>query len=78
MKVTITTRSLDTLEQTDYRDMVRIEIDGQKVFEVEDGEPEDSNLSRAFADCYTIDKLLKMAYDAGFRREQFEVESIEE
>lgn len=71
MKVELRTRNEEELEDYDYRDMVEIYVDGEKVFSVQDDEPEDSNLSRAFSDCYNIDSLMKMAYEAGKRGEEF-------
>lgn len=59
---------------SDYRNALKIEIDGKRVFSVCDGQPEDSNLSRAFNDCYSIPDLLKRAYEAGKNGESYEVE----
>ena len=65
MNVIIKTRGTESLEKHDYRDMMSIYIDGNKVFCVSDGEPEDANLSRDFNDCLNIGNLMKQAYAAG-------------
>ena len=62
----------------DYRQTLTIEVDGKGIFGVGDGEPEDSNLSRDFSDCFSITDLMKMAYDAGKNGEEWEYELIEE
>lgn len=63
----------EELSEDECREMLTINIDGKTVFEVMDDEPEDSNLSRSFADCYNIPDLLQMAYMAGVRNEGFEI-----
>lgn len=78
MKIEIISRSSETLEEYDYNDKLQIKIDGNLVFEVRDGEPEDNNLSRNFNDCWNIEDLMLMAYEAGKRRENFEVIDIDE
>jgi hypothetical protein len=55
----------EVIEERDYRDAFAIEVDGERVFEVHDGEPEDSNLSRDFSDVWKIPELMKMAFKAG-------------
>ena len=62
MKITIKSRSDKNYEECDYRNAIEISIDGKRVFEVADGEPEDSNLSRDFNDCWKIPELLESAY----------------
>ncbi len=57
----------------DYRSAMSISIDDKKVFDVMDGEPEDSNLSRDFNDCYSIGDMMRAAYEAGKAGETFEV-----
>jgi hypothetical protein len=78
MKVKTITRSESNLTKCDYRDKMTIEVDGKDVFEVYDGEPEDSNLGRDFSDCFKIPKLMKMAYDAGKNGEEIEFISEED
>ena len=73
MKVEITTRPEEDMEDYDYRDFVEIKVDGVRKFHVQDDEPEDSNLSRSFGDCYSIGQLMQMAYDAGKRGEELEM-----
>ena len=55
---------------------IRILADGKTVFSVSDGEPEDANLSRDFSDCWEVPNLMKKAYEAGKRGEEFELNEI--
>jgi len=73
MKVEVIYRSADKIEDYDYHDAFIIIIDGKEVFSVSDGEPEDSNLSRDFSDCYNIPGLIERAYKAGEAGEDFEI-----
>lgn len=43
-----------------------------------EGEPEDMSLHRDLSDAHHISGLIKMAYDAGKRGEEWEYESVEE
>jgi hypothetical protein len=61
----------------DCRSGLEIHIDGEKVFDVSDGEPEDSNLSRDFIDCHNIADMLKAAHAAGRAGEPFEITTEE-
>jgi len=72
MKVEMISRDESELEDFDYRDEVVIKVDGKTVFQAADGEPEDGNLSRDFSAIYGIVDLMKMAYDAGKKDEEFE------
>lgn len=80
MKVKVMSLTEEALEEREYRDAVTIEIDGKKVFQVHDDEPEDSNLSRSFSDVWKIPDLLKKAYKVGKNGERFEIkhEKVEE
>jgi len=78
MKIVERVRSQKAIERMDYCDALEIEIDGKVVFSVSDGEPEDSNLSRDFSDCYSIISFMKQAYEAGKRGESFDIEYEEE
>ena len=78
MVVKLISRSKSNLSEHDYRDKMVIEVDGKDVFEVYDGEPEDSNLGRDFSDCFKIPKLMKMAYDAGKNGETIAFENEED
>lgn len=69
-------KEIVTQNPDDYRSRLSIEIDGKSVFLVRDGEPEDSNLSRDFSDCYSIVDLMERAYEAGKNGEEFEVERV--
>lgn len=59
----------------EYRNAFEIKIDGEKVFSVWDGEPEDANLNRDFNDAYSIPGLMRRAFEAGKAGEEFTVES---
>lgn len=63
------------LRKCDYRDFVSIEVDGIERFDVRDGDGEidDCNLAGRFSDCYNITSLMKIAFDAGKRGEEFEL-----
>ncbi|MDU3334585.1 MAG: hypothetical protein E7F09_13490 [Clostridium perfringens] len=74
MKVKILSLTEEVVESRDYRDAMAIEIDGERKFEVRDGEPEDSCLSRDFSDCFNIKDLMELAYHAGKNGEEFEIE----
>ena len=43
-----------------------------------DGEPEDNNLGRNFNSCYSIDRLIREAYEAGKNGEELIIEEVEE
>ena len=73
MKVEVRTRSDEAVEERDYRDAMQINIDGEKVFSVHDGEPEDANLGRDFNDAYSVAALLQRAFEAGKNGETFEL-----
>ena len=77
MKVEIITLTEAALEERDYCDILFIKINGKKVFEVSDGEPEDNNLGRNFNDCYQIRNLLEMAHEAGKKQEELSVTASE-
>jgi hypothetical protein len=70
MKITVKTPTESSLEDREYRDALQIVIaneNGETMeFFVGDGEPEDSNLGRAFSACYKIEDMLKFAFEAGF------------
>ena len=80
MKVEVLTLTEEAKELRDYRDSLTIKIDNEEVFQVYDGELEDNFLSRNFRDCYRIDQLMKLAYEAGKRNEEliFEMKEVEE
>ena len=73
MEVVFKSRDCDTYKKRDYRSAVEITVDGDVVFGVRDGEPEDSNLGRDFSDVFEIPNLLQMAYDAGKNGEGFSI-----
>ena len=73
MIVKIVTYSEKEIERRDYRDSVRIYIDGKKVLDCGDGEHEDNTLGRNFSDCYSIPQLMEKAFDAGRAGQGFEI-----
>lgn len=77
MEIVVKTLSEKGLENRDYRAALEITINGKLAFSVADGEPEDSNLSRDFNDCYSIPTLMKRAYEAGKAGEEFNLTEIE-
>ena len=77
MKVEFITRTELKIEKYDYRNRIVININNEKVFDIRDDEPEDSNLSRSFSDCYKITNLIRKAYNAGRNGEDFELKEIE-
>lgn len=77
MKVTETTFTDKGREEFDYRDYLRIDVDGKQAVEFMDGEPEDANLGRDFNDCFSIVDLMHRAYEAGRAGEKFEYETRE-
>ena len=78
MKVIERVRSAKAVERLDYRSALEIEIDGKVKFSVSDGEPEDSNLSRDFSDCYSIISLMQQAWAAGKNGDSLNIEYEEE
>lgn len=68
MKLTTTNTQND-----DYETTFEIAVDGKIEFSVSEGSPEDNSLGRNFSDCFNIPDLMRMAYDAGRRGEEFTV-----
>jgi hypothetical protein len=66
-------RSEEEVANCDYRNAFQVQIDGKTFMHFSDGEPEDANLMRDFADIYSIGKLVQMAYDAGKNGEELEI-----
>ncbi len=77
MKMTIFTLNEKGLENRDYLDIYAIELDGEKVFQVADGEPEDNTLCRNFSDVFGLETLLTRIYELGKSGEELEIESKE-
>lgn len=69
MQIKVISLTEEEIEKRDYRNEVIIKIDDEKVFEVRDGEPEDSNLFRDFSDVWKVPSLMQRAYDAGKKGE---------
>ena len=63
--IKMVSRDDTVMEDYDYRDAMEIYIGDKRVFRVSDGEPEDSNLSRDFSDCYSVQGLMKQCYELG-------------
>jgi len=64
MEVKVLTCTDEQLEDRDG-DAIEIYINGSRVFDVGDGEPEDNTLSRNFNDCYAITNMIQSAFTAG-------------
>ena len=77
MEVKIISLTEEGQERQDYRNMLKIEIDGERVFSVYDGEPEDANLNRDFNDCWNIPTLMRLAHKAGIAGESITFADIE-
>ena len=76
MKVKVFSLSEKGLRDNDYRSILKITIDGEEMFEVGEGEPEDATLSRDFNDCWRVPSLIKAAYRAGLSNEKLEIERV--
>ena len=74
MKIKITTRDEQYFDKHEYRDFYRMESGGDVIFEVMDGEPEDSNLCRDFSDVLNLPLLLERVHEAGKNGEALEFE----
>lgn len=61
------TEEIETFGSYDERQRYTVFVDGEEVFSVHDGEPEDSNLNRDFSDCLSVASLMQDAYDRGFK-----------
>ncbi|MFS0562558.1 hypothetical protein AB1K91_17670 [Terribacillus sp. 179-K 1B1 HS] len=58
-------------------EVYEVKIDGWVAAEFSDGEPEDANIMRDFSGVKSIPELMKRAYEAGKRGEEFEITSEE-
>ncbi len=76
MKVEIYTLTEEEIERRDYCNALKIKINGSDEFEVYDGY-DDNSLSGNFNDCFKIEKLMKLAYQAGKNSEEYTVEYLE-
>lgn len=65
------------LEKRDYSSFYEIQIDGKTVLRASDctDSPEDATLGRNLGFAYQITDLMKLAYEAGKRGEEFILES---
>jgi hypothetical protein len=75
MKITY---SLTTNPYEDWRQIYTVSIDGKEVVDCSDGEPEDNTLYRNFNDVLKIPDLMKLAFEAGKRGEELEIEEVKE
>ncbi len=66
-----------TWENEDDAGRLVLKINGIEVFFVSDGDPEDSNLSRNFSDCYKVADLMIFANEAGLRGEEIHLLEVE-
>ena len=58
-------------DHEDWRTSLTYTLDGQCIFAVHEGEPEDRSISRDFKDCRKLISLMRLAYEAGKRGEPF-------
>ncbi len=65
MVIEVITRPDEWMEQLAGQQQLAVKVDGKHVFNVQDDEPEDSNLSRSFSDCYQVANLLKEMFERG-------------
>lgn len=80
--LTIVETCIDANDDNDWRDSLSISVVSDtakftKTLNFSDGEPEDNNCSRNFADVYGIVDLLKIAYEAGKNGEDITIRSPE-
>lgn len=73
MKVVVSTLTEKEFIDRDFNEVVQIEIDGEIVFKVMDGEVDESHIYGTFADCRNVRQLLETAYLSGSKREGFEL-----
>ena len=73
MKIVVNTLTPEAIADREYTEALELEIDGKTELSFIDGESEDNSLSRNFNDIFRIPKLLQRVYDAGVRREKFEL-----
>jgi len=64
----------EALERRDYRDYVRIKVDGEEEFFIGAGEPEDMYISRDLSDALNVVYMMEKAWEAGKRGEGLIVE----
>lgn len=57
----------------EIRNGIEILVDDKTIIDIYDGESEDNNLFRNFADCYNIPELIRMAYNAGKRNVELQL-----
>ena len=72
MKIEITSLTDKAIEERGG-DILKIKINGKKVFSVYDGEPEDNTLGRNFNDCYKLENIFTSIYQAVITGEESEI-----
>lgn len=79
--ITLASRTFDNAEKYDYRNRIKITktVNGCEdvIFSVMDDEPEDSNLSRSFNDCFDVINLMSLAYQAGKSGERWAFQTVD-
>lgn len=73
MEVKVFSQDSQDLDECEFDNYFKIEINGTVAFNVFEGRPDDNFLYKNFKDCYQIPYLMKLAYEAGFRKEEFKV-----
>lgn len=74
MKIVVTERKADDYGEGE---MFRMDVDGKHCFTAGRGEPEDNYLDRDLNFVYEIAPLMKKAWEAGKKGEEFTVEEKE-
>lgn len=64
-------------DKSDYRSAFEIKVNGEEVFSIWEGEPEDATLSRDMNAVYSIPTLMQKAFDAGVAGEEFTITEID-
>ena len=77
MRLTVISLTDEAIKKRDGSDTCVLEIDGEKVFQVSDGEPEDNNLSRNFNDVWQLQGILERVFKAGKEDEVLQIEREE-
>ncbi len=71
MEVKVFSIDENDIEEGEYNSYIRIKFNNELVFSISEGRPEENLLHKNFNDCYKIPSLLRLAYEAGLKGEQF-------
>lgn len=76
MKITVETPKYNP-DIWDNRGGITIRVDGKNMFSIWEGEPEDMTMGRDLNDANSVPELMRLAYEAGKRGEEFYIEEVE-